>query len=50
MSQIRQPAGTALFADAAQVNDFQDPATPANPMLEEWYYLDVETNYAGANQ
>jgi len=47
--KIRQPAGTALFADAAQVNDFQDPATPANPLLEEWYYLDVDTNFAGAD-
>jgi prepilin-type N-terminal cleavage/methylation domain-containing protein/prepilin-type processing-associated H-X9-DG protein len=47
--KIRQPAGTALFADAAQVNDFQDPASPANPLLEEWYYLDVDTNFAGAD-
>jgi prepilin-type N-terminal cleavage/methylation domain-containing protein/prepilin-type processing-associated H-X9-DG protein len=48
-NKIKRPAGTALFADAAQVNDFQDPASPANPMLEEWYYLDVDTNFAGAN-
>jgi prepilin-type processing-associated H-X9-DG protein/prepilin-type N-terminal cleavage/methylation domain-containing protein len=33
---------TVLFADAAQVNDFQAPASPANPMIEEWYY--VSTN------
>jgi prepilin-type N-terminal cleavage/methylation domain-containing protein/prepilin-type processing-associated H-X9-DG protein len=46
-SQIRQPAGIALFADAAQINDFQDPATPDNPLLEEWYYLDVNTNFTG---
>jgi len=31
----------ALFADAAQVNDFQDPASPDNPMVEEWYYVDA---------
>jgi prepilin-type N-terminal cleavage/methylation domain-containing protein/prepilin-type processing-associated H-X9-DG protein len=36
----------ALFADAAQINDFQAPASKNNPMLEEWYYLDLETNYA----
>ena len=49
VSKIKRPAGTALFADAAQINDFQDPASPENPMLEEWYYLDVDTNFAGAN-
>jgi prepilin-type processing-associated H-X9-DG protein/prepilin-type N-terminal cleavage/methylation domain-containing protein len=49
VSRFRQPDQTALFADAAQVNNFQAPATPANPMLEEWYYLDLETNYSGAN-
>jgi prepilin-type processing-associated H-X9-DG protein/prepilin-type N-terminal cleavage/methylation domain-containing protein len=35
----------ALFADAAQVNDFQYPASPSNPLIEEWYYLSVDTNY-----
>ncbi|HEY2328890.1 MAG TPA: prepilin-type N-terminal cleavage/methylation domain-containing protein [Verrucomicrobiae bacterium] len=44
-NKIKLPADTALFADAAQVNDFQDPATPDNPMVEEFYYLDLETNY-----
>ncbi len=39
-----RPTETVLFADAAQVNDFQPPASPQNPMLEEWYYLSVETN------
>jgi len=48
-SRLRQPAQTALFADAAQVNNFQAPASPSNPMLEEWYYLDLETNYSSAN-
>jgi len=45
--QIKRPAETALFADAAQINDFQDPASPDNPLLEEWYYLDVNTNFTG---
>jgi prepilin-type N-terminal cleavage/methylation domain-containing protein/prepilin-type processing-associated H-X9-DG protein len=45
-SKINRPAQTAMFADAAQVNNFEAPASPANPMLEEWYYLDLETNYS----
>lgn len=44
ISQIKRPTETVLFADAAQVNDFQWPASRANPMLEEWYYLDNPTN------
>ena len=48
VNKIRQPAGTALVADATQVNDFQDPASPDNPMLEEWYYLDMDTNFSSA--
>ena len=46
-SQIKRPAEIALYADAAQINDFQDPASPDNPLLEEWYYLDVNTNFTG---
>jgi prepilin-type processing-associated H-X9-DG protein/prepilin-type N-terminal cleavage/methylation domain-containing protein len=42
---IRHPTETVLFADSAQVNDFQPPASSSNPMLEEWYYVDLETNY-----
>jgi len=41
ISQVKGPSETALFADAAQVNDFQAPASKANPMLEEWYYIDT---------
>jgi len=48
-NKISRPADTALFADAAQVNTFQLPASPSNPMFEEWYYLDLETNYANPN-
>ena len=36
---LRDPARTALFADSAQINTFQSPASPARPMLEEFYYL-----------
>jgi prepilin-type N-terminal cleavage/methylation domain-containing protein/prepilin-type processing-associated H-X9-DG protein len=46
INQIKRLTETAIFADAAQVNDFQWPASRANPMLEEWYYLDNPTNHA----
>ena len=49
VNKIQKPTNLALFADAAQVNDFQDPASPAHPMLEEWYYLDADTNFSSAN-
>lgn len=45
-SLITRPGDTALLADAAQVNDFQAPASPENPMLEEFYYVDAD-NGAG---
>ena len=41
VQQLRDPSSIALFADAAQINDFQPPASPENPMLEEWYYVDA---------
>ena len=43
LNQVSRPAGTGLLADAAQVNTFQPPASPENPMLEEFYY--VSTNH-----
>jgi prepilin-type N-terminal cleavage/methylation domain-containing protein/prepilin-type processing-associated H-X9-DG protein len=49
VNKISRPTETALFADAAQINNFQPPASRSNPLLEEFYYLDLETNYAGAN-
>jgi prepilin-type N-terminal cleavage/methylation domain-containing protein/prepilin-type processing-associated H-X9-DG protein len=48
-NKISNPAETAVFADAAQVNTFQPPASPAEPMFEEWYYLDLQTNYTNPN-
>jgi prepilin-type N-terminal cleavage/methylation domain-containing protein/prepilin-type processing-associated H-X9-DG protein len=45
ITRIKNLSDTALFADAAQINDFQAPASPSHPMLEEWYYLDNPTNY-----
>ncbi len=32
---------TALFADAAQVNTFQAPASLEHPLLEEFYYISL---------
>ncbi len=46
---MTHPADTALYADAAQVNTFQAPASVSHPMFEEWYYLDLETNYSNPN-
>ena len=45
ITRIGRLSDLALFADAAQVNDFQAPASASNPMLEEWYYIDQTTNY-----
>ena len=42
LSLISRPGDTVLLADAAQVNDFQAPASPDNPMLEEFYYVDAD--------
>jgi len=44
LNRILQPARTALLADSAQVNTWQAPASPGNPMLEEWYYIDNSPN------
>jgi prepilin-type processing-associated H-X9-DG protein len=49
VSRVSRPAETALFADTAQVNDFQPPASPSNPMIEEWYYIDDPTNDPSGN-
>lgn len=40
MSQVQSPSETITWADAIQINTFQAPASPKNPMLEEWYFLD----------
>src|SRR5439155_4111082 len=49
ISRAQHPSETALFADAAQVNDFQAPASHSNPMIEEWYYVSSETNYTSSS-
>ena len=44
LNQVKRPSETSLFADSAQINTWQAPASPENPMLEEWYYVDDSTN------
>lgn len=41
VAALSHPATTVLLADAAQVNTFQPPASPANPLLEEFYYVNT---------
>lgn len=48
-SKIARSTETLLFADTAQVNDFQAPASPENPMLEEFYYVDTNRFYPNAH-
>lgn len=43
-SGVTRPEQTAVWGDAAQINMFQPPASPGNPMLEEWYYLAARPN------
>lgn len=48
-AKITRAAATVLFADAAQVNTFQPPASPENPMLEEFYYVSTNLTEATAH-
>ncbi len=41
VNRILQTTETAGFADAAQINTFQAPASPSNPLLEEFYYVNA---------
>ena len=41
VNRIKNSAETALFADAASVDDFLQPQAE----LKEWYYLYLQTNY-----
>lgn len=52
--RLRSPIRSSeitLFADAAQINDFQAPASPGRPLLEEFYYVDQDagTGYPNAH-
>lgn len=47
--QIAVPSAVTVLADSAQVNTFQPPASPENPMLEEFYYISTNRNEATAH-
>ena len=49
IGSITRPTDIALLADSAQVNTFQPPASPENPMLEEFYYVSTNRNEATAH-
>lgn len=39
LGDLQQPGNTPAFVDASQINTFQSPASPANPMFEQWHYI-----------
>jgi prepilin-type processing-associated H-X9-DG protein/prepilin-type N-terminal cleavage/methylation domain-containing protein len=41
VTKAARPTDLVFLADAAQVNTFQAPASPDNPMLEEFYYVNT---------
>lgn len=41
VARITRTAELVFLADAAQVNTFQAPASPEDPMLEEFYYVNA---------
>jgi prepilin-type N-terminal cleavage/methylation domain-containing protein/prepilin-type processing-associated H-X9-DG protein len=49
VNDLTRPAQTVVLADSAQVNTWQAPATPDHPMLEEWYYIDDNTDEPNAH-
>jgi len=49
ISRVVRPSETVLLADAAQINTFQAPASPENPMLEEFYYVSASDTEATAH-
>jgi prepilin-type processing-associated H-X9-DG protein/prepilin-type N-terminal cleavage/methylation domain-containing protein len=49
VSTLTRLTDTALYADAAQINTFQAPASPSNPMLEEFYYISTNATEATAH-
>ena len=38
---LADPSAVAVFADCAQINDFQAPASAEYPMLEEFYFFET---------
>lgn len=46
VADVGHPAEMLVFADAAQVNTFQPPASSSHPMLEEFYYISTNAGEA----
>jgi hypothetical protein len=44
--QVTLPSQMVVFATCAQVNTFQTPASPRNPMIEEFYMINDTTTSA----
>jgi prepilin-type N-terminal cleavage/methylation domain-containing protein len=40
LHHLSKPSETVVFATSAQVNNFQSPASPSHPMIEEFYGID----------
>ena len=49
VTKILRTSDIVLLADSAQVNTFQAPASPENPMLEEFYYVSTNRYEATAH-
>ncbi len=49
LNKIPRPTHTVVFADAAYVNTFLAPASPSNPMLEEFFYVSTNPTEATAH-
>lgn len=41
----KTPSNILVFADSAQINTFQSPASPSNPMIEEWHYVEYSKQF-----
>lgn len=42
--QVARPGEMIVFATCAQVNTFEAPASPSNPMIEEFYLINSSAN------
>ena len=39
VTTVARPADVVVFGDSAQINTFQAPASPQNPLVEPFFYL-----------
>jgi prepilin-type N-terminal cleavage/methylation domain-containing protein len=47
--QVTSPSQMIVFATCAQVNEFEYPASPNNPMIEEFYMINDDATMASAH-